>query len=399
MIEEPVLLDAAYDADPFPVYRRLRESFPKFSHPQLGFVLSRHAQVAAAANHPLLSTECYGPALEPLHGGPTLMQMHGPEHTWRRRLLSRGLTGQILKARYVAIVDDVCRQLLDTIEPGVSFDFVEKVTKQLPIAVIVRVLGLPTADVPLFHRWYSALVASFANFAGDPAIHRAGEEARDALGAYLIPEIERRFSEPQDDLLSAFCVKDSAESHALSVRDIRAFASLMLLAGGETTDKAIANLFTNLLENPSQLSQLRAEPLREASAICESLRHSPPVHMNMRTVTASVELDGIEFPEGSSVTLLLASANRDERKFTAPDVFDMNRTDSNPSAAFSAASDHVSFGRGAHFCIGAPLAHIEIQTVLRHMLKRFKHWQLTQDVVHSGTFTRGPKSVLMQVQA
>jgi cytochrome P450 len=394
---QPVLLDAAFAMNPYPVYRSLRDGFPVLQHPQLGYVLSRHQDVAAAAVSSQLSTECYGPSLEPLHGGPTLMQMDGREHAWRRQLIGRGINGAALKTRYVAVVEELCESMLDAIRPGMEFDFVEAVSRHLPIAVVVRVLGLPLEDVPSFQRWYSALVASFANFAADPAVHRAGEVARDELGAYLVPQIERRRACPEGDLLSELCQAADGGVEKLSTADIRAFASLMLLAGGETTDKALASLLANLLQNSEQLASLRQDLTLVDAAITESLRYSSPVQLNMRLVKEAVVVEGVSLPVGSAVTLLLGSANRDERKFDRPEVFDILRSDSNVPNGFTAAADHLAFGRGRHFCIGAPLARIELTTALTQMMQRFGTWQLTRPAVDEGVFTRGPSQLWMKV--
>lgn len=210
----------------------------------------------------------------------------------------------------------------------------------------------------------------------------------------MIPVIQERRENPGDDLLSALCAAE-VDGVRMSDEDIKAFCSLLLAAGGETTDKAIASIFANLLANPDQLAAVRADRSLIARAFAETLRVTPPVHMIMRQSAVDVELTGGTVPAGATVTCLIGAANRDENRYKDPDRFDLFREDLTTTTAFSAAADHLAFALGRHFCVGALLAKAEVETGVNQLLDAMPDLRLADgfDPVEQGVFTRGPKAL------
>ncbi|WP_157865040.1 cytochrome P450, partial [Streptomyces prasinopilosus] len=166
-------------------------------------------------------------------------------------------------------------------------------------------------------------------------------------------------------------------------------------AGGETTDKAIAGIFANLLLHPEQLAAVREDRGLVAAAFAETLRYTPPVHMIMRQSATEVTLSGGTVPAGATVTCLIGAANRDGNRYRDPDRFDVLREDLTTTTAFSAAADHLAFALGRHFCVGALLARAEVETGVNQLLDAMPDVRLVDgfDPVEKGVFTRGPQSL------
>lgn len=214
---------------------------------------------------------------------------------------------------------------------------------------------------------------------------------------YMIPIIRERRDNLGDDLLSSLCAAE-VDGVRMSDEDIKAFCSLLLAAGGETTDKAIASILANLLQHPEQLAAVREDRSLIAAAFAETLRYTPPVHMIMRQSATDVEVSGGTIPQGATVTCLIGAANRDERRYREPDRFDIFRDDLTTTSAFSAAADHLAFALGKHFCVGALLAKAEVEIGLNQLLDAMPDLRLADDFDprEQGVFTRGPQSLPVQ---
>ena len=263
-----------------------------------------------------------------------------------------------------------------------------------PISVIVEMLDLPQADHELFEGWYVSIMEFLGNLDGSQEPIDAGLRTRRKLAEYLLPVIARRRESDGDDLISLMG-RAELDGERLSDDDIRGFVSLLLTAGGETTDRGLSSLFSNLLQQPDQLAAVYEDHALIDDAFAETLRHSPPVHMIMRQAKEDLELQGVTIPAGSTITCLLAAANRDPRKFADPDRFDLFRTDNDTERAFRASADHVTFADGRHFCVGAMLARTEIQVGAGLLLDRMKDLRLRDGAipVEEGVFTRAPNHV------
>ncbi|QIY59172.1 cytochrome P450 [Streptomyces sp. RPA4-5] len=397
--QPPDILSPHFAADPYPAYRVLREHYPVFHDPGTdSFLLSRYEDVSRAFRDPVFTSDNYEWQLEPAHGGRTLPQMSGREHSVRRALVAPAFRGRELRERFLPVIERNARELIDTFRDAAETDLVARFATRFPINVIVDMLGLERADHDRFHDWYGAVVGFLANLAQDPEIAEAGLRAGQELADYLLPVIHERRAAPGDDLLSTLCTAE-VEGTRMNDQDITAFVSLLLSAGGETTDKALAALFRNLLSHPDQLAAVRADRSLIPAAFAETLRYTPPVQMIMRQTAAEVPLSGGIIPAGATVTCLIGSANRDERHYAAPDTFDVLRDDLTPTTAFSAAAQHVAFGLGRHFCVGALLARAEVEIAVNQLLDAFPAMDFADGTppTDAGVFTRGPEQLRVRL--
>ncbi|MEU9116883.1 cytochrome P450 [Streptomyces sp. NPDC048483] len=391
--QPPDILSPAFEADPYSAYRVLREHYPLFRDPGSGsYLISRYEDVQRAFREPVFTTDSYAWQIEPVHGGRTLPQMSGREHAVRRALVAPAFRGKDLREKFLPVIERNARELIDAFRDAGETDLVARFATRFPINVIVDMLGLDRADHDRFHAWYGAVVDFFANLAQDPVVTATGLRTSGELTAYLHPIIQERRAAPGDDLLSALCTAE-IDGTRMTDQDITAFVSLLLAAGGETTDKAIAGIFRNLLAHPDQLAAVRADRGLVPAAIVETLRYSPPVHMIMRQPAADVTLSGGTVPAGSTVICLIGAANRDERRYARAEAFDIFRTEIAASHAFSAAADHVAFGLGRHFCVGALLAKTEVEVGVNQLLDAFPGMDFADGTAPSeaGVFTRGPR--------
>jgi pulcherriminic acid synthase len=208
-------------------------------------------------------------------------------------------------------------------------------------------------------RWYENIADAISNMAGDPEIHERAMQTREELRAYFMPIIAERRGGEGRDLISLVA---QAEIGGLKLTDeeICAFLSLVIVAGGETTDSAIANMFRLLIQHPDQLREVYGDRRLILDAFAEQLRIAPPVHITLRHTATDVEIAGTTIPADSMVGMCLASGNRDENVFADPDTFDIHRTDNDTDRAFRASADHIAFADGRHFCVGNALAREEV---------------------------------------
>jgi pulcherriminic acid synthase len=392
----PDILSPEFTRDPYPAYREMRESAPLLWHEATqSWIISRYEDVERVFKDKgsQFTTDNYDWQIEPVHG-KTILQLSGREHAVRRALVAPAFRGSDLQEKFLPVIERNSRELIDTFRHTGTVDLVEGYATRFPVNVIADMLGLDKADHARFHRWYTTVIAFLGNLAGDPEVAAAGERTRAEFAEYMIPIIRERRDHLGDDLLSTLCAAE-VDGVRMSDEDIKAFCSLLLAAGGETTDKAIASIFANLLRHPEQLEAVRRDHTLIARAFAETLRYTPPVHMIMRQSAADVELSGGTVPAGATVTCLIGSANRDERRYADPDRFDIFRDDLTTTTAFSAAADHLAFALGRHFCVGALLAKAEVEIGVGQLLDAMPDVRLADgfDPEEQGVFTRGPQSL------
>ncbi|MGW7272504.1 cytochrome P450 [Streptomyces sp. NPDC054864] len=392
----PDILSPEFAKDPYPAYRAMRESAPLFWHePTQSWIISRYEDVERVFKDKAsqFTTDNYDWQIEPVHG-KTILQLSGREHSVRRALVAPAFRGSDLQEKFLPVIERNSRALIDTFRHTGSVDLVADYATRFPVNVIADMLGLDKADHARFHGWYTTVIAFLGNLVGDPEVAAAGERTRVEFADYMIPIIRERRDNLGEDLLSTLCAAE-VDGVRMSDEDIKAFCSLLLAAGGETTDKAIASIFANLLMHPEQLEAVRQDRTLIARAFAETLRHTPPVHMIMRQSATDVEVTGGTIPAGATVTCLIGSANRDERRYGDPDRFDIFREDLTTTTAFSAAADHLSFALGRHFCVGALLAKAEVEIGVGQLLDAMPDVRLAKgfDPVEQGVFTRGPQSL------
>jgi cytochrome P450 len=299
---------------------------------------------------------------------PGFLFLDPPDHTRIRKLVSKAFAPRVvsaLKPDISALVDG----LLDQIAAKGHFDVVEDFAYPLPVAVICRLLGVPFEDEPQFNHASALLAQSldpFMAFTGAPSV---GMEERMQAGLglreYLHRLIERRRSQPGDDLMSALiAVEESGDQ--LTEEEIVSTCVLLLVAGHETTVNLIGNAILAMLRQPSQWAALAADADRAAGVIEETLRYDPPVQMVARFAADDLSVGGVDVSNGDVMFLLLAAAHRDPSEFDRPDIFDPDRD----------GLRHLGLGRGAHYCIGAPLARLEAGVALSELTARFPRARL-----------------------
>ncbi|MGC0421471.1 cytochrome P450 [Embleya sp. AB8] len=390
-LDVPDILSPEFAADPYPLYRTMRDEHPLLWHEGMqSWLVSRYADVERAFKEPVFTTDNYDWQLEPVHGR-TILQLSGREHAVRRALVAPAFRGNTLQETFLPVIERNSRQLVDAFRGRGSVDLVPEFAQRLPVNVIADMLGLDRADHARFHGWYTSVIAFLGNLSQDPDVAAAGLRTRAEFAAYMLPLIAERRANPGPDLLSTLCLAE-IDGTRMSDEDIKAFCSLLLAAGGDTTEKAIGSLFKNLLEHPEQLAAVRADRSLIPRAFAETLRYSPPVQMIMRQPAEDVELSGGVVPAGSTLTCLIGGANRDDRRYAHPDRFDIFRDDLTTKTAFSAAADHLSFALGRHFCVGALLAAAEVEVGTNQLLDAMPDLAFAPGFAPAdkGVFTRGP---------
>jgi pulcherriminic acid synthase len=406
----------AFQRDPFPLYKRLRDDHPVY-HDRFHnrWILSRyHDVVAAFQNNEGFDRAIYKPDGPYRFGsehvfGPNILE-YG--NSARHRFLRNVVAGQFVGARleaFLPIIDEIAQELIDKFVADGEVELVEQFTHQFPIRVISNMLGLPRKDEDRFVGWYQALIAGL----GFGGIHLArGIQARNEMWDYLTPLLAERRAAPGDDLLSRIIAAE-LEGARMSDAEIKGFVALLLAAGGDTTDKAIANMWFHMLyTRPDQFEEVKKDPALWSNVFSEMMRYDPVVHMQFRRTTREIPLHGKVIPEHASVTLYLGAGNRDERAFRDPDRFDIHREDlhmgrENRSGKYlDGKNGHLGFGIGQHFCMGYAMARQEAVIACTRLAEALRnpraklaaHEGITAPSIDSGGF-RSPKELWIEWDA
>ncbi|MET9012804.1 cytochrome P450 [Streptomyces olivaceoviridis] len=372
MSQQPVLLpyaDPAFVADPFPLYRRLREEGPVRRAIIAGgldaWLVTRYEDGLAALSDPRLSSDVRDasdprlieqlPEFERESMLSTMLRSDPPDHTRLRRLVSKAFT-----ARRVAglrpRIQEITDRLLDAVVPTGRAELVADFALPLPVTVISELLGVPVDDRYDFQRWTDAMLVRGEEMP-DPVVV---DEAWHRMRAYLTKHLEAKRARPGDDLLSALINAHDHEQR-LSHDELIAMTFLLLVAGYITTVNLIAGGIAALLTHPGQLALLRERPELLPDAIEEFLRYDGPVSPGIaRFAREDVEIAGVTVPRGATVLIASAIADRDPARFTEPERLDITRRD----------NGHLAFGHGIHYCLGAPLARLEGQVAVGTVLRR-----------------------------
>ncbi|WP_437518413.1 cytochrome P450 [Sorangium sp. So ce1099] len=392
----PDILSPEFEANPYPLYRVMRDEFPLFFHePIRSYVISRYEDVERAFKDPVFSSRTYEWQLEPVHGR-TILQMDGKEHASYRNLVVPALRGRDLQERLVPAIERNARELIDGFKDRGEVDFVDEFSTRFPINVIADMFGFPRSDHDKLHAWYTAIIAFFANLTQDPAVFEAGLRTRGELADYLLPIVAQRRADPGQDLLSALCTAE-IDGVRLSYDAIHGFISLFMAAGGETTDKALASLLKNLIEHPHQMARVRSDRSLIPRALIETLRYSPPVQIILRCPLEEVTMTGGTIPANATVACVIGAANRDERRFKDPDRFDLFRGDLDMERAFTAGANHAAFALGRHFCAGAILARTEMEIAMNALLDALAEIRFAgEPPVERGVFLRAPAAMKLR---
>ena len=375
--------DTVIDADPYEIWRRLRDEHPLYRNDRYDFyALSRYADVEAAHRAPTTFSSAHGTVLEIMSDRPMdtamMIFLDPPDHTRLRALVSRAFTPRRV-THLESRIRELCGGYLDAWEDGESFDFVQGFGAPLPALVIATLLGVPASD----QEWAREKIDT--TFHLDPEkgmVNDISLTARIELHQYLEGLIEERRAHPTDDMLSDLVTAELTDHDGtvrkLTVPEAANFADLLISAGTETVARLLGWAAVLLDRHPDQRADLAAHPDAIPNAVEELLRYEAPSPVQGRWLTQDVELHGETVPAGSKVLLLTGSAGRDERKYPDAHLFDVRRQ----------FDQHVSFGFGIHFCLGASLARLEGRIALEETLARRPEWSVDHDAavrLHTST--------------
>jgi cytochrome P450 len=387
------LTDPAVVRDPYPAFAAMRAYGRPVWDDTLGMWLAFRYDDANAVLRERGLGRIFA-AREPLDVWETFNWLHEdallenepPKHTRLKGLVAKAFARGNIESRRGRI-RDLCVELLDAAETRLrdtgSFDVVADYAEPLPVLVIADLLGVPESDVEPLRPWSQAIVKMYEYDRTDEDDARA-HTACDEFSAYVADLARTRRRSPGDDLVTHLAEVE-AEGERLSERELVATCVLLLNAGHEATVNGFGNGMVALLQNPDQWAAVTADPTGTAmSAVEEMLRYDTPSQLFERTATRDVEIGGVTVLAGQKIAAMLGSANRDTDVFVDAERFDVRR-DPNP---------HIAFGAGIHFCLGAPLARLEMQQSLPLLAERFPALATAAPAVPRDTFVlRGWESV------
>ncbi len=371
--------DPGFRSDPYPWYRALRDQAPVHRHPEVGYVISRYADIEALLRDDRFSVSTPSPWREVLaeHAAPelrklgesTLLFIDAPNHTRVRGLVTKAFTPRRI-ARLRPHLERTIDSILDRLEPETEFDLLTEIAEPLPILTITHLLGVPDADWSQLHRWTTAITAFNElpiDFTALPGANAAAAEFAD----YCNTLIDQRRTAPGGDLVSALIAAED-DGHRLNHDEVVGMLILLLMAGHDTTKSLISTGMRELLRHPDQAAIVRDEPGVVSAAIEELLRFESPLHVASgggRWTHEPITLHDVRIEPGVPVRLLLGSANHDPAAFDNPDRLNVHRT----------PMPHLAFGKGIHFCLGAAVGRLEGNVVIPRILQRFPDLELVRD--------------------
>jgi len=363
--------DLEIDTDPHPAWKRLRDEAPTYKNDRYDFwALSRFEDVQSAHRDPRTFISGRGTVLELMGGDLSrtgqMIFLDPPEHDRLRLLVSRAFTQRRVTG-LEGRIREVCAELLEPWVGAAAFDFVQDFGARLPSIVISDLLGVPGADREAVRRLIDTV---FHIEPGVGMVNDISLGAQIELHAYLLDQLAERRRSPRDDMLTglvhARIVDDEGVTRTLADNEAADFANLLVSAGTETVARLLGWAAVVLADHPGQRAELVADPRLVPGAVEELLRYEAPSPVQGRWTTRDVDLHGRTIPADSKVLLLTGSAGRDERVYPEADRFDIHRR----------FDQHLSFGYGVHFCLGAALARLEGRVALEETLRRFPGWEV-----------------------
>ena len=378
--------EPGFTDDPYPQWKALRDNDPVHHTPFGMWLLLRYDDVHRFVRDPSVSVEDRNGTVSPMQEalrqqvgelpereGRSMLGLDPPDHTRLRRLVSKAFTPRVieqLRPRVQELVDEV----LDRAAERGEMELVGELAFPLPFQVISEMLGMPEADSVQLREWSSTIVRGLEpNF--DPEVIRAIIRASTAMSEFLDGVLDWKRSNPGDDLLTAL-ISAEEQGDALTDEELRDQVALLYIAGHETTVNLIGNGTLALLRHRDQLERLQRDPSLIANAVDELLRFEPPVQFTRRITLTDVEVGGRTIDKGSFVACVIGSANRDPQHWGPnADELDIERP---------GASNHIAFGGGVHYCLGAALARLEGQVAIGSLVSRFPGLALAGDPVWNG---------------
>jgi cytochrome P450 len=374
--------DVDINADPYPTFKRLRDDSPVYYNERYDlWALSRHSDVEKALVDWQTYSSARGDILEVVQSGVDLpggviLWEDPPIHTKHRGLMSRIFTPK----RMSALEDQVrayCVSCLDPLVGADRFDFVKDLGAEMPMRVIGMLLGIPETDQAAIRDHEDKKLRT------DPGTPMQVDERNMISGSQFADYIDWRAEHPSDDLMTALLTAEfedeTGEVRTLTREEVLIYTEVVAGAGNETTGRLIGWLGKVLGDHPDQRREIVADRSLIANTIDETLRFEPTGPHIARFVARDAEYYGTTVPAGSAMLLLIGSGNRDERRFTDPDRFDIHRDE----------GAHLTFGYGLHYCLGAALARLEGRVALDEVLDRFPDWE-----VDDGSIELAPTSTV-----
>ena len=360
-------------ADPYPLYARLRSEDPvHYSDRLQTWIVTRYEDVKSALNDARLSSDkmaFYMNTMSPKdrkdldslsqYMTQWMSMKDRPDHTRLRGLVNKAFTSKSLQD-LLPEIQRICDDLVDNFISENKKDLIEHIAYPLPATVICEMLGIPTKDQTQFRKWSNDIVAFSAGLGSMiGTVAQQAQSSQKALVDYCQKIIAQRRKNPRNDLISGLIAAEE-DGAQLTESELYAMCVQLFVAGQETTTNLIANSVLTLIKNPEAFKLLRDNPALITPAIEEFLRYESPVQRTSRVAKSDLEMGGKRIKEGQSVILMFGSANRDPEQFPDPDELILHRT----------PNIHLAFGRGPHFCLGAPLARQEAQITLTTILKK-----------------------------
>jgi cytochrome P450 len=363
--------DYDFHEDPYPYYKRLRDEAPLYRNEELGFwALSRHSDVLQGFRNSTTLSNKFGVSLDPASRGPhasktmSFLAMDDPAHLRLRTLVSKGFTPRRIR-ELEPRVTEIAIQHLDTALQSETFDYVDEFAGKLPMDVISELMGVPEPDRAQVRAWADGVMHRDEGVNDVPP---AAVEASINLIVYYQEMVAERRKKPTDDLTTAL-LEAEIDGDRLTDDEILGFMFLMVIAGNETTTKLLANAAFWGHKNPDQLTPVYDDLERVPLWVEETLRYDTSSQILARTVAGDLTLYDTTIPDGDVLLLLPGSAHRDERVFENPDDYLIGR---------EIGSKLMSFGSGAHFCLGAHLARMEARVALAELFKRIRGYEVDE---------------------
>lgn len=367
------IFDPAWHHDTFPNYRVLREAGPFVPAPLGGMrLVTRYREIDSILQDPAWSHAEERDLMHPDSDGSDLptsfLWMEPPDHTRIRRLVSTAFSARRIEAMR-ARARELVTELVDAAIVAGEVDLVEAIAYPLPLTMVAELMGVPAADHARVRSWSHGLARGLdPDILLTPAEVDNRQRSARAIRDYFTELTARRRAEPADDLVSALALAE-AEGDRLTSDEMLATLVVLLVAGHETTVSLISSTFDNLIRHPDQYAALRADPELAGPAVDELMRYSTPSHLTTRRAVRDTEVSGERFAEGDGVIILLAGANRDATVYEDPERLDFTRY-AGGTAGGTRAPRHLGFGRGHHYCVGAPMVRLEVELLLRELARR-----------------------------
>lgn len=379
---EHLSLDAL-DANPYPVFHRLRAEHPvMWVEPLKMWFVTRHDDVVEVLRDPArFTTDAPGSTIRDTFGSQ-MLSADGDDQRRFKSACAAPFNTRAVREGAAALVDARVAQLLDAMAPGGRAELRGALAGPLSLYTVATVLGIPERHHGAIRAWYDAFAESLANFAWDPEVRRRGHEAVAEFKGVVGPLLPALAREAPGSLLGALAAHAPAQ---LSEDEILGNALIILFGGIETTEAMILNAVWAILAHPAAHAMVRAQPGRLADAIEEATRWESAVQSCTRHATEAVVLRGVSIPAGDTVQCLLGAANRDPAVFPEPDRFDPDRPN---------LSAHLAFGSGRHFCLGAALARAEALAAISALLARWPGLRLedqARDAPRGAEFRKPPQ--------